>query len=484
MTRHALRGALGSAALATTFAVAMAAGRATRLDGSETALVWPAAAVAVVWLLIARNGLLQLVACGLIVLETILINRLTGASLPLGAGFALVNLVCALLVARALCWRRREPRLVQPSDLGWLLGAILVGNTVSAVIGGWVLMTYGAPWIESVIAFGTRNGVSVFVGVAAYLSVLEVVRSRTTGGRRAEGGLWHGLEVAAVYGAGAIVYGGVFILNTGNPFAYLAIPISVFVGLRLSALAGIVHTVLFGTVVIVATFTGHGAFVNGDVGIRAVLAQALVGCCLLVTLTIALYRDSRAALVADLDAAHQETRAAAEELRRLALYDTLTGLANRSLLTERLDHALAASHRTALTVGVLFLDLDGFKQVNDRWGHAAGDAALVEVGRRLLALARPSDTVARLGGDEFVVVCPDLRSADELGAIARRHAEALNHPIDLGGGRVVDGATASIGTSTSQLGSDVDSMLSSADHTMYVAKRDRSAAGAVAVIPA
>ncbi len=331
MTPHALRGALGSAALAAAYAVAMAAGRATRLDGSETALVWPAAAVAVVWLLIARNGLLQLVACGLIVLETILINRLTGASLPLGAGFALVNLVCAWLVARALCWRRREPRLVQPSDLGWLLGAILVGNTVSAVIGGWVLMAHGAPWVESVISFGTRNGVSVFVGVAAYLSVLEVARSHTVGGRRAEGGLLHGLEVAAVYGAGVIVYGGVFFLNTGNPFAYLAIPISVFVGLRLSALAGIVHTVLFGTVVIVATFTGHGVFVNGDVGIRAVLAQALVGCCLLVTLTIALYRDSRAALVADLDAAHQETRTAAEELRRLALYDTLTGLANRSL---------------------------------------------------------------------------------------------------------------------------------------------------------
>ena len=116
-----------------------------------------------------------------------------------------------------------------------------------------------------------------------------------------------------------------------------------------------------------------------------------------------------------------------ERMRHEALHDPLTGLANRTLLRDRLDHALARSAREGIATGVLFVDLDEFKRVNDRFGHAAGDAVLAEVGQRLRAAVRPVDTVARLGGDEFVVVCEAVDEDDRARARAaarRRHPPA------------------------------------------------------------
>jgi PAS domain S-box-containing protein len=100
-----------------------------------------------------------------------------------------------------------------------------------------------------------------------------------------------------------------------------------------------------------------------------------------------------------------EHRRIEDELRRQAMHDPLTGLPNRTLLMDRLQHALAHSRRTGELIALLFLDLDGFKKINDRHGHTAGDAVLVEVAQRLTAETRDSDTLARLGGDEFVVLC-------------------------------------------------------------------------------
>ena len=119
-------------------------------------------------------------------------------------------------------------------------------------------------------------------------------------------------------------------------------------------------------------------------------------------------------------------------MRHDALHDPLTGLANRALCRERLIHALARSYRDQGAACVLFIDLDGFKAINDLYGHAAGDALLIALGRRLVATVRPADTVARLGGDEFVVVCEDI---DEHTAIALGHrlTEAIHEPLDVDG---------------------------------------------------
>src|SRR3954470_813222 len=159
-----------------------------------------------------------------------------------------------------------------------------------------------------------------------------------------------------------------------------------------------------------------------------------------------------------------------ERMRHDALHDPLTGLANRALCRERLIHALARTGRDHGAACVLFIDLDDFKGVNDLYGHAAGDALLIGLGRRLVATVRPADTVARLGGDEFVVVCEDI---DEHTAIALggRLTEAIHEPLEIEG--IEHRLSASIGIALGMAGRrDPDSLLADADAAAYRAKAE------------
>jgi diguanylate cyclase (GGDEF)-like protein/PAS domain S-box-containing protein len=154
-----------------------------------------------------------------------------------------------------------------------------------------------------------------------------------------------------------------------------------------------------------------------------------------------------------------------ERTRHEAVHDPLTGVANRTLLHDRLQHAVARSERERGATAVLFVDLDGFKQVNDSHGHAAGDAVLVEVARRLQTAVRPGDTIARLGGDEFVAVCEDIDEASAL-AVGRRLWEAIQLPFSAGGAE--HRLSASIGIALGA--SDPDTLLANADAALYRAK--------------
>ncbi|MHB1784517.1 MAG: diguanylate cyclase domain-containing protein, partial [Acidimicrobiales bacterium] len=111
-----------------------------------------------------------------------------------------------------------------------------------------------------------------------------------------------------------------------------------------------------------------------------------------------------------------------------ALHDPITGLANRMALTDRFSQALASMERHPSRIAVLFVDIDDFKEINDTFGHGAGDLVLTEVGRRLSTLARRVDTVARFGGDEFVVLCGELRSDDDVRLIGDRIVRAVDAP--------------------------------------------------------
>jgi diguanylate cyclase (GGDEF)-like protein len=161
-----------------------------------------------------------------------------------------------------------------------------------------------------------------------------------------------------------------------------------------------------------------------------------------------------------------------EQLRHQAFHDPLTGLANRLLFRDRLEHAASVRQRDTNELTVLFLDLDDFKLVNDRLGHAAGDALLVDVAERMRACLRKGDTVARLGGDEFAVLLEDDREpADQL---ARRIVDSMEMPFQLGRQRVQ--VTGSVGVaSLAAAGEDAqavsDRLLQCADVAMYTAKR-------------
>lgn len=160
----------------------------------------------------------------------------------------------------------------------------------------------------------------------------------------------------------------------------------------------------------------------------------------------------------------------AQLMRHMALHDSLTGLPNRVLLMERMVQLMAISVREPRQIALMFLDLDGFKHVNDTWGHDMGDHVLHTVASRLQGLLRPSDTVARLGGDEFVVLLDNPASRDSVGQVATRVIREINEPI------VFEGQTARVGTSIgiaqrhSPADMSAEALLKLADDAMYASK--------------
>jgi len=165
-----------------------------------------------------------------------------------------------------------------------------------------------------------------------------------------------------------------------------------------------------------------------------------------------------------------DRKRAEQELRYLANYDALTGLPNRTLLSERIAHAIARARRSARKVAVLFLDLDRFKHVNDSMGHAAGDSMLKAAGARLRHVVREGDSVARVGGDEFTVVIEDIGSSAEAEHVAAKIIAAFEQPLELDNGQEVV-ISPSIGISLHpDHGQAASDLLKYADTAMYQAK--------------
>ena len=168
--------------------------------------------------------------------------------------------------------------------------------------------------------------------------------------------------------------------------------------------------------------------------------------------------------------ASRRLRRQSESNRRMATHDGLTGLPNRGLLRDRTRQALAATARSGRHVGLMLLDLDRFKEVNDTLGHHYGDELLRQIGKRLPVALRSADTVGRLGGDEFVVMLPDLADAADLWAAAERISAAFDEPFHLY--EVTLDVDTSIGMALSpEHGSSFDELLQRADIAMYAAKR-------------
>jgi diguanylate cyclase (GGDEF)-like protein len=214
-------------------------------------------------------------------------------------------------------------------------------------------------------------------------------------------------------------------------------------------------------------------------GLDALLIAAAMGLLVLTLFTSSL--DARmqlkaANLAASLQIANSSLIEANNELRQRALTDPLTGLANRVLFEDRLEQASnnikRASGRTrreSTSIGVLFIDLDGFKAVNDSMGHAAGDVLLRQCASRLLGTARSRDTVARVGGDEFVLLLEEVQGITDCVAVAMRILESLAQPFEIG--RQVIEISASVGIVLYPDHGSPDRLVSNADAAMYVAKR-------------
>lgn len=173
--------------------------------------------------------------------------------------------------------------------------------------------------------------------------------------------------------------------------------------------------------------------------------------------------------------AREEALATSEKHRLLALHDPLTGLPNRLLLQDRLRHATLRAERSRAAAAVLFVDIDGFKGVNDTLGHEAGDQVLVAVAQRLSHLVRASDTVARIAGDEFVLLCEDLDRRADAEIICERVRESFAEPFLVGVGE--PRVTASVGMAYAGPGDAItEALIAEADRAMYRAKASRKLA--------
>ena len=176
------------------------------------------------------------------------------------------------------------------------------------------------------------------------------------------------------------------------------------------------------------------------------------------------------ALVIENAGLRAQDRRRLDDLSRRAFHDPLTELPNRTLFRDRLEHALARTRRGRASVGVLLVDLDGFKEINDNFGHEAGDQVLVAVAQRLRASLRPADTVARLGGDEFTVLLEDITNVEEATRVAERIESSLRTPFMVEGHETRVGT--SIGIAINAAGQeDPSTLLRNADAAMYQAKR-------------
>ncbi|MBP3127582.1 sensor domain-containing diguanylate cyclase [Thalassospira sp. ER-Se-21-Dark] len=166
-----------------------------------------------------------------------------------------------------------------------------------------------------------------------------------------------------------------------------------------------------------------------------------------------------------------EERAEADQIRELAFHDSLTRLPNRIIFEDRLSKAIDRAKRNKKRVAVVFIDLDGFKQINDGLGHAAGDRVLVNTGQCLVNAVRASDTVARIGGDEFTVILEDLEDDAEVRGIAEKILGAVSTPMELGDGTYRVGASLGIAIYPEHART-LDTLIHIADLAMYTAKAE------------
>jgi diguanylate cyclase (GGDEF)-like protein len=184
-------------------------------------------------------------------------------------------------------------------------------------------------------------------------------------------------------------------------------------------------------------------------------------------------RDHGGAIIATVDITALKDAQAMLALQ--ATHDALTGLPNRRLLFDRLSRALNRLSREPGAVAVLFMDLDRFKPVNDRFGHDAGDNLLQVIAGRLQGAVRAADTVARVGGDEFVVILDSVSSREDATRVAAKIVEVVAEPVELDGGPASVGASIGIAFSRNAH-DDPDALLRDADAAMYLAKNDDSTA--------
>lgn len=567
----------------TLFALAVLAGRSTRIETSEIALAWPAAGVAVVWLLHAFSHRALVMAVVALFGVTVLVNIATGVEPTASGLFGVVNVAHGLVAVAVLGalggWRTPRPP-ASLRDVGVLLAGSLAASGVSAVLGALLAWTrFDTDFWAGMGLFGVRNTVSTFVVAAALLALPHL---QLDDRRR---------RVKLATTVGVALGASLLVIQASWPISYALIPPAVLIAIVCGPAVTSVVVALQGVLIVIATRSDGGPFSTIDTPEYRVLdAQGLILVLAVMSLVIAFAVQERSAALAasshdrdrlrdHMDAAlvasahvvvgadgvprtvdanvalsaltghdHDDLvgcdpgawltpeaaavladglavlgrgdrdlagwraqlqlngsfggstvdaalsvvvpgaernpdlvelnlqmidvtaqKEAEERLADLALRDELTGLPNRALWSDRAEMALRESARSGRPIGVLYVDVDHFKAINDTYGHDVGDDLLRELARRMEALVRPHDTVARLGGDEFVILCPLLSAREDGERLASRLQQAMKAPFQAGSRQIE--ATVSIGVAYAD-GGEVEPrlLLRRADTALYSAK--------------
>jgi diguanylate cyclase (GGDEF)-like protein len=431
------------------------------VDG--VAPVWAASgvAVAIVW----RWGLR-----GLVVLYAADVAVSVTPPVSLEAHIALGTATATCVEAALAAWVLRRvgvrPELDRLRDVWGLAAAAVAGAACGAIVGatvleladkgsGDVLLTWRA-W-----AFGDALGTVLTLGLV--FTWLVGPPSPQQPARTPE----VLVGAAALAGASALSVG---VSSQLLPLAFPLLVLGAYRGRARGTLAGVGAA---AAVIVLVTASDEGPFVAEDLVDGLVSLQALVATVALTLLALAAALSERERVTQALRATTRARDRAESALRQLALRDPLTGLANRDLLADRITQGLARAQRSGGSCGVVFIDLDRFKALNDAFGHARGDELLRRIAPRIARAVRPSDTVARFGGDEFVVVCDTLDGEETLRTVAARVLAAVAEPVVLPDGEIAITATAGLALSGPGCVSP-EELLRDADAAMYAAKRGGS----------
>ncbi|MDA0165208.1 diguanylate cyclase [Solirubrobacter ginsenosidimutans] len=415
-------------------------------DGTTGVVFWPAAGVTVS-VLILRPRREWPAYCVAICAGDGVTSLLNGASVWSSLGSGVANgcepVLSAVLVQR---WLGRVPDLSRRRDLRvFIVAAACIGPALGAAIGA------GFPWLIGETPLWPRLGrwyIGDAVGVLVVAPLIISLARPPAKPLFKLSGSWT-FAVLAIALAVAMPWG--WSAELGLPFAL--IPVLGLIGMHLGTRAAAASVCVVGALVETLTAAGSGPFATDGAFNGLLVAQTYLATCAVSSLTAA-------ALMTGLVSRED-----------LALRDSLTGLPNRRLLIERLAQARQRMTRFHNGIGLIYADLDGFKQVNDVHGHAAGDQVLVTTAQRLNAVVRGNDTVARLGGDEFVVLVDDLAAHGALQHLMDRMISAIETPITLDDGPVVR-VGASLGSAvTNDTHESPDDFLERADRAMYAVKR-------------
>jgi diguanylate cyclase (GGDEF)-like protein len=299
--------------------------------------------------------------------------------------------------------------------LVFFVSAVVVAPMIGGAIGSiGTVVGYGGPWLPAWRDWVLGDGLGILVVVPLLISYTARGRVRRTRGETVALG-------AVVIAATALAFADIG-TNGAALLPYLILVGLIWAGMRFGTSAAATAGFVLGLGANVATSQGFGPFSARHGSVDAVTLQIFLAIALITSFVVA-------AMASDLADRDEVNRILTEH----ATHDELTGLPNRVLFVQRLDAALQTRRRTGLSIGLLLINLDDFKKINDRYGHSIGDATLAGVAERLRRAVRRGDLLARLGGDEFVVLCADIADSQHLLSIADAMTHSLARSMDVGG---------------------------------------------------